>query len=151
MKQFQEEIKIMRVMNAVAAGTSVQTSSAVDMAADGGWQSCEFVLLVGALTATQTTSIKAQQSSDDGGSDDYTDLANTKTANFADGDGNKLARLEIVDPAKRYLKAVVVRGVANAVIDGVIAILRRSRAAPISQHSTVSTYESHVRPAEGTA
>jgi hypothetical protein len=147
-KQMQEETKILRVMNAVAAGTTDQNSTGVNMA---GWESVEFVAAFGALTATQVTSLKLQQSSDDGSADAYSDLAGTSSGALADGDGNKLIRLEIVNPEKRYVRAVVDRGTANAVIDGVIAILRRPRSLPITQDASVSKYESHVRPAEGTA
>lgn len=145
---FQENEKILRVLNAVAAGTTDQTSSAVDTA---GWDSCEFVALFGTLTATQVTKLKAQQSSDDGVADDYTDLLGSLTPAMADADSNKMIRLEIVRPRKRYLKCVVDRGTANAVIDGVIAILRRADKLPITQHSTVSQNEAHNAPAEGTA
>ena len=96
----QQEEKILRVMNAVAAGTTDQTSSAVDMALEGGWESCEFVALFGTLTATQVTTIKAQQSSDDAATDAYSDLAGSATAALADGDSNKIARLQIVRPLK---------------------------------------------------
>jgi hypothetical protein len=58
----QEQQKITRVLNAVAAGTTNQNTSSVDMT---GWDSVEFVAHLGALTATQVTKLKAQTSSDD--------------------------------------------------------------------------------------
>ena len=46
--------KVTRVMNAVAAGTSDQNSSSVDMK---GFDACQFVVAFGAITASAVTSI----------------------------------------------------------------------------------------------
>jgi hypothetical protein len=143
-----ENQKITRVLNAVAAGTTNQNTASVDMT---GWDTVEFVALMGALTATQVTKLKTQQSSDDASTDAYDDLAGSATAAMADADTNKTLRSEIVKPTKRYVRAVLVRGTANAVIDGIIAIQRRARRAPITQSSTVSAVKTVVQPAEGTA
>lgn len=139
---------VQRVLNAVAAGTTDQTSSAVDME---GFEGCFFIALFGTLTATQVTSIKAQQSSDDGGSDAYSDLEGTSVGPLADADSNKALVLDVYRPQKRYLKCVVDRGTANAVIDGVFAIKYGARKAPVSNGSTVSASEVAISPDEGTA
>lgn len=143
-----KNIAISRVLNAVAAGTSAQTSSAVDMT---GYEGCLFIASFGALTATQVTSIKAQQSSDDGSSDAYADLTGTLVGPLADADGNKLLVLDVYRPRDRYLKCIVNRATANAVIDGVIAIRYGARVQPTVQGSTVAFIETHASPAEGTA
>ena len=49
-KNLSRAAKVTRVMNAVAAGTSDQNSSSVDMT---GFEGCQFVLMFGAITATQ--------------------------------------------------------------------------------------------------
>lgn len=146
--QFQQAEKISRVLNAVAAGTTNQNTLSVDMA---NWESVEFVAAVGALTANQVTKIKLQQSSDNGSTDDFTDLEGSATAAFADANTNTLARCEVVKPRKRYVRAVVLRGTANAVIDSVIAIQRSPRNQAITQDTTVAVTKSVVSPAEGTA
>ena len=151
MRSAQYEQKILRVMNAVAAGTTDQTTSVVDMTADGGWESAEFVAAFGTLTAGQVTKMKIQQSSDDGVADAYSDLAGSLTASLADGDSNKFIRYEVLAPEKAYLKAVLDRGTQNAVIDGVFVILRRGRKLPLTQSSTVAITKSINRSAEGTA
>jgi hypothetical protein len=149
MSNLLKNVKIQRVMNAVAAGTSNQTSSAVDTQ---GFDGVMFVASFGTLTATQVTSLKAQTSSDDGASDAYDDLAGTLVGPMTDADSNKQLILDIYKPRKRYLKAVVNRATANAVIDGVTAILYRGRKAPVTQPSaSVSASEQWVSPAEGTA
>lgn len=136
-----------RIMNAVAAGTSDQTSSRVNME---NHEVATFVVAFGTITAGAVTSIKVQQSSDDGSADDYTDLEGTAVT-VADTGSNKIFIVEVIRPAKRDLKLVVDRGTQNAVIDGVWVIKTHPRVQPVTQGSTVGGSESHVSPAEGTA
>ena len=144
----QNKQKIVRVLNATAAGTTDVNCTGVDMT---GFSSVEFVAAFGTLTANQVTTLKAQQSDDDASADDYSDLTGTQTTALDDDDDNDLARLEVIRPLKRYVRCVVERGTANAVIDGVIAILSNPAEADITQDATVVVNESHVSPAEGTA
>lgn len=145
---FLNDVKIQRVMNGVVAGTSDQTSSAVDTQ---GFTGCCFVASFGALTASQVTQIKVQQSDDDGASDAYSDLEGSLVGPLADADGNKQLVVDIVRPQKRYLKLVVDRGTANAVIDGVVAYLYGAKSLPVTQPSSVMAAETKVSPSEGTA
>lgn len=149
--QLLPEISVVRALNAVAAGTTVQNGTGFDMQSDGGYDGVLFILAVGTLTATQVTALKAQQSDDNGSADDYTDLAGTLTGPLADADSNKLLVLDIFRPSKRYVRPVVNRATGNAVIDGVIAIGYRNRTPPTAQGSNVAAAEAHVSPAEGTA
>jgi hypothetical protein len=140
-------LRVERVMNAVAAGTSVQTSSAVDCQANEGYDEVTFMAAFGALTATQVTSIKVQESDDNS---TYNDSKDTASINLADTDGNKVL-LCTIRPTKRYLKCIVTRGTANAVIDGVWAFLRRSKKLPVTQSSAVAGWETHDTKGLGTA
>lgn len=142
-----KEAKIERVMNAVAAGQTTQTSSAVDMA---DYEGCLFIALLGACDGTSVPSLKAQQSSDDGSTDSYADLLGTSVAG-TDADDNKMLILDVYRPRERYLKALVTRATADVVIDGVLAIKYGPRKTPITQGSDVANSELHVSPAEGTA
>lgn len=139
------QIAISRPLNSVTAGTSVQAGSSVDMQ---GYEGVLFIMPVGALTSTQVTSLKASQSADDSS---FADLENTSVGPLADADGNKMLVLDIYMPEKRYVKPTAVRGTANAVLDGIIAIRYGARSMPTTQPSVVSASESHVTPAEGTA
>lgn len=143
-----DRVSISRVMNAVAAGTTVQTSSAIDMQ---GYEGVLLIAALGTLTDTQVTALKAQQSDDDGSSDAYGDLEGTLVGPMANDDDNQLLVLDVYRPAKRYLKAVVNRATANAVIDGVIAIRYGARELPTDQPASVAFSEAHVTPDEGTA
>lgn len=139
--------KRIRVKNAVAAGTSEQTTTAVDMT---GFDSVVWVASFGTLTASQVTYIKAQGGQASDGSD-AVDLAGTKVGPLADGDSNKLLVLEVNRvPLYRYLRLVIERGTANAVIDGVVATLSNTRKMPTVEDASVSARKTVVSPAAGT-
>lgn len=143
-----DQVSVERSLNAVAAGVTDQNGTGVDLQ---GYEGVMFVAAFGTLTATQVTQIKAQQSDDDGSSDAYSDLEGTNVGPLADGDSNKLLVLDVYRPLKRYVRCVVDRGTANAVIDDVIAIRYGARAIPTTQPAGVIDSEAHVSPAEGTA
>lgn len=142
-----KNVRIQRCMSAVAAGTTTQNGDAVDMA---NAETVLFIAAFGSITAGAVTGLKAQQSSDNGSTDDFTDLEGTLVT-IADDQDNKVLALEVVRPAKKYVRPVVVRGTQNAVIDGVIAIVGNVRVMPVEQGSTVADSKSVVSPAEGTA
>lgn len=138
--------KIVRHNNGAAAGTTTITPSAgIDMQ---GYNSCLFLVLLGALTDTTVPAIKIQQSSDDGSTDAYSDLEGTAYA-VADSDDNGVIAVEIIRPTKRYLKLILARATANAVLDGILAVVGNPSSLPITQ--TTLGNEVHVSPAEGTA
>ena len=123
--QLATSVKPIRVSNAVTAGTTDVNSAWVDVQnADG----VRFVAMIGTLTANQVTSVKlegaclANQA-------DAADLLDSETgnviqtANLADTDTNKIAVVEVYKPKVRYVRAVVDRGTANAVVDGILAEL----------------------------
>lgn len=141
-----KDAKVTRVSNAVAAGTTTVNSTGVDMA---GFDAVAMVAAVGTLTSTAETTVKLQQSDDDGSSDAYSDLEGTSIT-VADDDDNQLFVAEALRPTKRYVRCVVTRATANAVIDSIVAIQHAARDTPVEQPAT-TTGEVHVSPAEGTA
>lgn len=142
------QINISRPSNAVAAGATASNGSGVDMQ---GYNGVIFIAALGTLTATQVTSLKAQQSDDNGSSDDYTDIEGSKTDAMQDGDSNKMLVVDIYKPTKRYVRPVVNRGTANAVIDGVIAIRYNADRIPLELGAAVAASKALVSPDEGTA
>ncbi len=141
------EVKVTRVMNAVAAGTTDQESSTVDMQ---GFDGVMFVAAFGTITTNAVTSVKAQQGALSNGSDGA-DLVGTGIT-VADDDDNQVAIIDIYRPQERYVRCVIDRGTQNAVIDGVLAIQYKGRRQPTTHDSTtVIAAESHNSPAEGTA
>jgi hypothetical protein len=147
-----ERTRLVHVMNPVAAGQSNQTSSAVDMSQNGGYRGCRFIADIGALTASQVTSMKVQGSPDNV---DWTtlggDLAKTGSGNMADADSNKMLVCDVYRPVHRYLRAIVLRGTANAVIDCVIAELYEPITEPTLADTTVSKQSMTISPPLGTA
>ena len=131
-----------------AAATDITDASGVDVS---GYEEVTFLIPFGAITANAVTSVKAQQSDDDGSSDGYSDLEGSSVT-VADDQDNKIAILTVRRPLKKYVKPVVLRATQNAVVDGIIAILRHPRVSPVTQDSTViSTSKELAGPAEGTA
>jgi hypothetical protein len=142
-----KDVKVTRIMNGVAAGTTDQTSSRLDMQ---GFEGVTFIISFGALTATQVTSAKVQQNTIDSGTG-MADLAGTSIGPLADGDSNKEMIIDIWQPQERWLQVIIDRGTANAVIDGITAIQYNAHKSPTTQPSTAAFVESHQSPSEGTA
>jgi hypothetical protein len=144
-----KECKLIRVSNAVAAGVTTVTSSAVDMR---GYETCLFLVPFGAIVTGAATSIKVQQSSDDGSTDTYDDLTGTSVT-VADDQDNKIAYVEVTRPLKRYIKCIVSRATQNSTVDAIVAILGGPKAIPVTHDSTtvMAASETWTSPAEGTA
>lgn len=147
--------RLIRVNTGTVAGTTsinCPSSSGVDMSQNGGYRGVRFTALLGALTSGQVTKLKVQGSPD---GSDYTtlggDLLATATAAMADGDGTKMLVCDVYRPIHRYVRAVVVRGTQNAVIDGVIAELYDPITEPTSDDTTVSASKVAISPILGTA
>ena len=135
--------KVSRVSNAVAAGQATTNCSSVDMK---GFESVAFYLLVGAIDATGTVVMHAEQSEDDSS---FADLEGTAVA-YTASDDNKVAILEITKPRERYVRPVVITATANGTIAGVIAVQTAAHEEPVTQSSSVVQSEQHLAPAEGT-
>lgn len=126
--------KTVRAINATVAGTSAVNGSWIDTL---GFEAFRAVALLGTLTSTQVTSLKFQGSLD--GSTNPVDLGPSSSGAAADADSNKLLISEIFRVnTYRYIRPVVVRATANAVVDGVIVELFLPRVEPVIQDSTVS-------------
>ena len=148
MSQLSNGIKITRVLNAVAAGVSVQTSTAVDMA---GFDGVRFIVALGAGAAGSIGQVKAQQCDTVGGS--YNDITGSGGAVFTPTtDDNKVYVLDVLRPARRFVRCVVLRGTGNTVIDAVIAEQYGGRRLPASDDATTGLGRRFVLSApDGTA
>ena len=134
---------VTRVSNAVAAGTSDVNSDSVDMAQ---YEGVAFAVQFGAITSTAVTSVKIQGSSDNS---TFVDLEATAIT-VADDDDNQVFVPEVLAPPYRYIRCVVDRGTANAVIDSILAIQTGPKYLPVTQPAT-TTGEVQYAPAAGTA
>jgi len=142
-----KETKISQVITptAGAAGTSDINSSIIDMS---GFEGVLFAVTFGAITGGAVTSIKVQQ----GAASDMSDAADLEGSaqTIADTDDEKVFYVDVARPLERYVRLVVDRGTANAVVSSAIAVQYSPRNQPTSHGSGVSG-ETHVSPAEGTA
>ena len=144
-----KDVKVTRVENAVAAGSADENGASVDMQ---NYEGVMFIAMLGTLSASQVTTMKAQQSSDDGSADAFTDITGSQTDAMADDDDNQCIILDVVKPRERYIRPVLERATANAVIDGIIAIQYGPLKKPTTHDATtVQTSKLVVSPAEGTA
>lgn len=128
-----------------SAATTDLTSEAVDMQ---GFECAAFICGFGAITSTAVTSVKAQQCDTSGGS--YADLAGTSIT-VADDDDNQITQMVINQPRERFLKHVVDRGTANAVVDFLLCIQGGAKEVLAAIDSMTVAREIHNGPAEGTA
>ncbi len=142
-----KSIKVIRALNSVAAGTTPRNGSVIDMS---GFEGVQFIALFGALTPNQVTSLKVQQGNLADGSD-MADLAGSLHTALTDADGNKCLVTDVYRPQKRYVRAVVTRGTANAIIDGVIALQYSTCVKPVTNDATVKAAKLLVSPDEGIA
>lgn len=139
----------MVVSTGVAAGsTDITNLAGVDTF---GYQGVMFLVQLGTLTATQVTSLRAQYSNDDAATDAYADIEGSSTGNAADADGGKLLVLDIARPKKRWVKPIIKRATANAVVTSVIAILYNPSAEPVAASSSVSRGKALASPGLGMA
>lgn len=138
-----DNIKILKIQDHTTAGTSTVTSDAIDM---NGYDSVMVLSSFG--TAASNNTVKLQASSDDGGSDDYSDLEGTSVAS---GSSDEDVFVDLRQAPKRYIKAVYARGTSST-LESVWAFLYNARSLPVDNTTSGTiTGEQHTAPAEGTA
>lgn len=101
--------KLDQVGNSSTAATSTVNSSSVDMA---GYENALFFGRFGTPAANNT--IKIQQSDDNGGSDDWTDLAGSQVV---PGASDENVYVDVIRATKRYVRAVFLRGTSTTLSD----------------------------------
>jgi hypothetical protein len=138
---------VVRVNGPEAAGLS---DPVADLGIDcSGYDRATFFVAWGAIVAGGVQSIDVFQSDDDGVVDSYSGLVGN--VDVADDDDNKITMLEIYRPLKRWLKVRAVRATQNATIELMWCILSDPSVSGAALSSTISGYEEHVSPVEGTA
>ena len=121
--------------SAVAAQTEVLTS-VLDMS---GFDGVMFIALLGDVTATSvlTLTAKGNSASSTSSPTPVTQVATAAfTAGASDADDKALV-VDVYDPQLRYVFASLTRTVANAVVNGIIAIQYKAEFRPTTQAATV--------------
>lgn len=144
-----KSIKHQRVSNAVAAGTSDINTTVVDRQ---GFAGVKWTVAWGAISATAVTRCKVQQGTLSDGSD-MADLEGSLTSTLTPTtDDNKITVVDLYTCTERYVRLVIDRGTANAVVDSAVAELYGAAIEPVTQDATtVDELKTLIGPAEGTA
>jgi len=126
-RDFLANSKIVRLSNAVAAGSSDEECTGVDMS---GWTNATFIACLGTIVSGGVQSMKLQGSSDNAAADAYADITGAVSGAVADTDDNKIVALEISNPSEVWVRPVVERATQNCTIDSVIVILTGYKGTP---------------------
>lgn len=141
MAQLSNSIKITKVKDHTADGTTAVNSTEVDMA---GYDGVIFISSFGTAAAGNTINA-AQCATSDGTYDDL--LGSSVTSGTSDED----VWLDIYRPQDRYVRAEFARGTSST-LESVYAIQYGAKKLPVSNVlSGTIIGEAHVSPAEGTA
>lgn len=134
MQNFLKNNVIDVVEAAAAAGQTTLDSDVVDLL---GFNGVTFLALLGDVSATSVLTLKLQHGDLANGSDMAdTEASCTFTAGASDAD-SKVMAVEGFDPTKRYARARLTRGTADAVVGGIISIRHHPKTAPVTQGATV--------------
>lgn len=140
--QLSKAVKIIKVQDHTAAGTSAVTSDTVDTS---GYDGVMFITSFGTAAAGNT--LKAQQDTDSA-MGTAADLAGTSVSS---GTSDEDVWIDIYRPRERYVRVVAARGTSST-LESIWAVLYGAAAKPVSNViSGTIIGEAHVSPAEGTA
>jgi hypothetical protein len=119
-----EEIKIVKVKAASAAGTTAIESDAVDLA---DYDGVLFLTTVGAIVTGGVQSMKVQHGDTTTPATDVTDLSHT----VEDDDDNNSYALDFVRKDKRYARCVISRATQNSTWGEIYALLYGAKLKPV--------------------
>ncbi len=131
-----KNVKVTPVAASSAAATTEVLTSVLDMS---GFDGVMFIALLGDVTATSvlTLTAKGNTASSTSSPTPVTQVATAAfTAGASDADDKALV-VDVYDPALRYVFASLTRTVANAVVNGIIAIQYKAEYRPTTQAATV--------------
>lgn len=133
---FLYDCKVVPVEPYAAAGQSTLTTDVVDMQ---GFDSVAFIAYLGDVSDTSVLTLTAKtNTANSTSSPTPTTLAQTVT--FTAGASNaddKLLVLDLHKPRDRYVFATLARATANAVLNGIIAVLYNADQKPVTQDASV--------------
>lgn len=140
-----KNLKVTVVNGAAVAGTSAVNSTIIDMA---GYDGVMFVAVTGAFTTGTVVSLKAQQNTVNSTSG-MADITNAATPPFTSAAGAESLGgfvLDVYRPQQEFLRAVLTRTTANAVLDSIIAIQYCGNKHPDVQDVTTILASAFVAP-----
>ena len=134
MLNFLRDMKVLRVANAAAAAQTDIVTSVVDTR---GYDSVAFIAALGDVTDASVLGLTVSTNN----ADSTIGATETKakaehTADPSDADNNLLV-VDVNKPRQRYAFATLSRGTADAVVDGIFAVLYNSNERPVEIDATV--------------
>jgi hypothetical protein len=145
MLSFLKECKIVPVENSVVAGKATTVGEVVDTA---GFQNACFIYKLGAVTDAAAVTLKIYQDSD-AAMGTVKELSGASAAiATASGDSDQLLVVDVIRPAKRYLRPTIVTATENVEIDSAFCVLYNPDVIPVTQPATVDASTLVVSPAE---
>lgn len=145
MLSFLKECKIVPVENSVVAGQATTVGEIIDTA---GFQSACFIYKLGAVTDAAAVTLKIYQDSD-AAMGTVKELAGASAAiATASGDSDQFLVVDVIRPAKRYLRPTIVTATQDVEIDSAICILYNPDVIPVTQPATVDVGTLVVSPDE---
>lgn len=139
-----KNVKVTRVMDAVAAGQAANNGDILDMS---GFEGVVFICALGTVTDASVVTMKAQQD-DANAAAGMADLSGATVSLTGSSDSNQCLLLDLYRPTKRYVRCVVTTATQNAAIDGVIAIQYSGRYLPVTQSTDIDASTLSVSPDE---
>jgi hypothetical protein len=125
MQDFLKEYKITRVLNSVAAGVTAQNGTELDMA---GYDGVAHILFLNTVVTTCVLTLQLQDTATTGSGYANITPAIVTITDAGGATSNLMIVLDVVVPQLRFVRCVVTRTVANATLDGMVAIQYRSKA-----------------------
>lgn len=142
-RQLSNAVKIVKVADHTAAGTTTINSASVNLT---GYKGVLFLTSFGTANAGNLVSVS--QSSDDGSSDGFSDLAGTSVTS---GSSDEDVWVDVYLPSKTYVRLDVTRG-ASTTCESIWALMYGGATQPETNATTGTiTGEVHAAPTEGTA
>jgi hypothetical protein len=134
-QNFLKEVKVVRIKNTVAAGTTdTQTSNTIAM---DGFDSVCVVAELGAVVDAAVATLVLQDGAQSNGAD-ATNISGASAALTALGSSNTQIIVDTVRPQKEYITAILTRAIQNITIACITAYLYNAKSKPVTQPATVS-------------
>lgn len=133
MNNLLNNVEFVVVEAAAAAAQSALTTDTIDMA---GWTGVVFVAHLGDVSDGSVLGLTAYDSDESNANFDDLEDPLAFTAGASDAD-NKLLILDVVRPERRYVRCVLSRTTANAIVGGIIGIKYGPLHTPVTQGETV--------------
>lgn len=130
-----KDMKITRVANKTAAGTTQVDSARVDMA---GYDSVAFVVGIDVSLDTAVITAIAKSNPADSATGSTTEKTGTPVTDAGADQSNRDFVVDVHRPQNRYAYCSVTRTVANVSLCGIWAIQYNAKSLPVTQPATVT-------------